>query len=223
MRQTLGFIAVWCGATVLAASVTWFGVRDVLRSQVFDDVRVESLNAALSRMEAESVPLGTPTGPATLPAPPSAQPTPGRRAPTPTARHSTLSPRVTGSPQDDHKVLAHSRNSTTPGSSRSTIAALKPARTAAALPGPVRTSTAPSPSAQMAANDRTRVVTVKNGSVSFTIDAGVCRLVAATPNPGFEAQVSQADGWVRVDLVQGQHGSAVYCVGKESRTDVWEY
>ncbi|GAA4191367.1 hypothetical protein GCM10022252_31140 [Streptosporangium oxazolinicum] len=67
------------------------------------------------------------------------------------------------------------------------------------------------------------MVNVKGGSVSFAIEDGVCRLIAAAPNAGYEAKVASATGWIRVDLVQGQHGSAVFCIGAENRTDLWEY
>ncbi|GHE47548.1 hypothetical protein GCM10017673_56680 [Streptosporangium violaceochromogenes] len=81
MRQTLGFIAMWCGATVLAASVTWFGVRDVLRSQVFDDARIEPLSVALTGVEATPVL----TVPPAVPGRPSVSPSPAVRPSTPRA------------------------------------------------------------------------------------------------------------------------------------------
>ncbi|MFD0891307.1 hypothetical protein ACFQ08_42735, partial [Streptosporangium algeriense] len=81
MRQTLGFVVVWCGATVLAAWITWFGVRDVLSTQVFDDARIESLDAELSRIGAVALPSSPPTG-MVVTGPPSASPQ-GRRTPGP--------------------------------------------------------------------------------------------------------------------------------------------
>ena len=64
---------------------------------------------------------------------------------------------------------------------------------------------------------------VKGGSVSFVIEGGGCRLVTAAPNAGYEAKVAQNAGWIRVDLVQGAHGSSVFCIGGENRTDLWEF
>ncbi|MGC5011657.1 hypothetical protein ACLQ2R_12910 [Streptosporangium sp. DT93] len=64
---------------------------------------------------------------------------------------------------------------------------------------------------------------VKGGSVSFAIEDGVCRLITAAPRVGYEAKVASATGWTRVDLVRGAHGSAVFCIGAEGRTDLWEY
>ncbi|MFD0891421.1 hypothetical protein ACFQ08_43315, partial [Streptosporangium algeriense] len=98
-----------------------------------------------------------------------------------------------------------------------------PTKAPAATPEPEKPSATPSPTPHLAAEGGTKTVSAKNGSVVFSIEGGVCRVVSANPNAGYEAQVTQAEGWVRVDLVQGQHGSAVYCVGRESRTDVWEY
>ncbi|MGW4422736.1 hypothetical protein [Streptosporangium sp. NPDC004631] len=96
-------MAVWCGATVLASSITWFGVRDVLRSQVFDDARIEPLGVALTRVTATPHPSELPSGPRVVPARPSVSPPPRGRTP----RASTVSPapardgrrpRVIGSP-----------------------------------------------------------------------------------------------------------------------------
>ncbi|GAA3131199.1 hypothetical protein GCM10017600_85560 [Streptosporangium carneum] len=219
---------MWCGATVLAASITWFGVRDVLRSQVFDDARVESLNSALTRVGAAPLVPTTPTGPGETPGTPSASPSRSRHVPAPdvsvTATRDTRQTRTTGSPHTTIRDPARSKGSTISNPVRSTTAAPPPAQTTSAAPKAARPSATPSSSAQAAlADEGTRVVSARNGSVSFSIEAGVCRLVAASPNAGFESQVSQADGWIRVDLVQGQHGSAVFCIGKENRTDVWEY
>lgn len=106
MRQTLGFIAMWCGATVLAASLTWFGVRDVLRSQVFDDVRIEPLSVALTGMETTPHFSGPPAGPGrpSVSPSPAAHPSTPRAAPTAPARSAPRqrgirpAPRVVGEP-----------------------------------------------------------------------------------------------------------------------------
>ncbi|MEV4098346.1 hypothetical protein [Streptosporangium saharense] len=237
MRQTLGFIVVWCGATVLAASITWFGVLDVLSSQVFDDVRIESLDSELSRIGAVALPSRPPTGTATVSGPPSASPQ-GRRTPgpysSPYGRRSTSHPRASGQARDDagglvrpRRISGHSRTTEAPPKPTGTptrTPTKAPAKAPTSAPEPEKAApSTPSPTAQLAADNGAKTVSAKNGSVSFSITGGVCKVVSANPNPGFEAQVTQAEGWVRVDLVQGQHGSAVYCVGGESRTDVWEY
>jgi hypothetical protein len=67
------------------------------------------------------------------------------------------------------------------------------------------------------------VVKVKGGEVAFTIGREGCRLISATPVSGYTAKIARADGWIRVDLVKGEHGTGVFCIGHERRTDTWEY
>ncbi|MER5649023.1 hypothetical protein [Streptosporangium sp. NPDC002524] len=229
MRQTLGFIAVWCGATVLAISVAWFGVRDVLRSEVFDDASVEPLNAAIGRTGDSAFPQGAPTGPQVVGTPAASSAAPGRTpAPrlTPPARD-TAGPRPDRSPSRTAATPVRTREtglsrpgpSASPSRSPSGPAATRaaPASSSSAAPRATATRT------QSISTENLRVVNVKGGSVSFAIEDGVCRLIAAAPNAGYEAKVASATGWIRVDLVQGQHGSAVFCIGGENRTDLWEY
>ncbi|WP_436764020.1 hypothetical protein [Streptosporangium sp. V21-05] len=228
MRQTLGFVAVWCGATVLAISVAWFGVRDVLRSEVFDDASVEPLNAAIGRTGDSVLPPGAPTGPPAVGTPAASSTAPGRtpapRLTTPPARD-TARPRPDRSPSRPAATPARAREtglsrpgpSASPSRSASRPAASRAAPSSSAAPKAAATRT------QSISTENLRVVNVKGGSVSFAIESGVCRLIAAAPNAGYEAKVASATGWIRVDLVQGQHGSAVFCIGGENRTDLWEY
>ncbi|MFF4418908.1 hypothetical protein ACFYY8_40795 [Streptosporangium sp. NPDC001559] len=239
MRQTWGFVVVWCAATVLAAGITWLGVRDVLTSQVFDDARVESLDAELSRIGAVAIPSKPPTGTAGVTGPPSSSPQ-GRHTPgtyvSPLGRRGTSQPRATGLPRGDRKgsvgsrrISGHERQPDDSPSKPSATGtptkppAKAPTKAPTATPEPEKASATPSPTPHLAAEGGTKTVSSKNGSVAFSIEGGVCRVVSANPNPGYEAKVTQAEGWIRVDLVQGDHGSAIYCVGGESRTDVWEY
>ncbi|MDP9850219.1 hypothetical protein [Streptosporangium lutulentum] len=239
MRQTLGFIAVWCGATALAIWVAWFGVRDVLRSQVFDDVKIEPLGAAFTGIRSAPLPRGAPTGPPDLGTPtaassPRSSPPPSssqkERTPDPHATPAS-STRRTAQPQPVHppgettRAPVRTRSSTVPDSvpTRAT-----PVPRTAGSPSPSSTpratrSSAEPRSAVQAANENVRVVTAKGGSVSFVLENGTCRLVTAAPNAGYEAKVAQNTGWIRVDLVQGEHGSSVFCIGGENRTDLWEY
>ncbi|MFC5835672.1 hypothetical protein [Nonomuraea insulae] len=150
MRRAMRYAAIWCGATVVAVSVSWFGVRGVLRNEFVDDVNVQ--------------PFLAPTI-----APPDNSPVP---AVTPTPRRTTKRPTNTKTPA--------------PG---------KPLK----------------------------VVTVKGGEVTFTLGDEGCRLVSATPAGGFTAKVARAEGWIRVDLVKGEHGTGVFCISHERRTDTWEY
>ncbi|MGW4801833.1 hypothetical protein ACWEPC_56410 [Nonomuraea sp. NPDC004297] len=153
MRRALRYAAIWCGATAVAVSVSWFGVRGVLRDEFVDDVAVEPFLAQ-----------------------------------TVAARNST-----------DHPVPEPSARDRTP----------------VATPTPRRTQDAPSPSL--------KVVKVRGGEVAFTLGSDGCRLVSATPVGGYTAKVARADGWIRVDLVRGEHGTGVFCIGHERRTDTWEY
>jgi hypothetical protein len=227
MRQSLGFIAVWLGATVLATWVAWFGVRDVLRSEVVDDMRIEPLSAVNGRTGAAALPVGAPTGS-----------TAGVGTPVATARsaepekHDRTRPPATPAPTAAKPVgratgsaPPATRSPSRPKSSGSPRTQPDPA------PGPTATRTSPAPKAseskapeaKAASDANVRVVNVKGGSVSFVIENGICRLVSAVPNAGYETKVSQADGWIRVDLIQGAHGSSAFCIGHENRTDVWEF
>ncbi|MBB2913101.1 hypothetical protein FHS43_004399 [Streptosporangium becharense] len=218
MRQTLGFIAVWCGATTLAVSISWFGVRDVLRSEVFDDARIESLGAAVARTAGAALPSSAPAGskPARTPAAP---PVPRRAAaphPVPDGpARETPRPRETPSkvvvvPATREPVPAVPRTLPTP-----------------AAPGATRTAgsgtAAPVPSARSFSGGNVRTVGGRGGSVSFVIEDGVCRLVAAIPRAGYESRTTSAAGRIQVDLVREGHGSAAFCAGGENRVGLWDY
>ncbi|MEV6152273.1 hypothetical protein AB0L53_18195 [Nonomuraea sp. NPDC052129] len=173
MRRALGYIVVWCGATVIAVSVSWFGVRGVLRTEFVDDVQVEPF-LAQAVADGDRTPSQAPT-PAKTPAP--------TRTPTPTK---------------------------TPTPTR-TAASTKPAVRKTQAPAPTRTP------------KNLRVVSVKGGEVAFTLGPDGCRLVSATPRSGYSTKVARNTGWIRVDLVKGEHGSGVWCISGEQRTDTWEY
>ncbi|WP_146104172.1 hypothetical protein [Nonomuraea solani] len=143
MRRAVRYTAIWCGATVVAVSVSWFGVRGVLRNEFVDDVNVEPFLARTIPARAES---------------------------SATPRRTTKKP----------------------------VASPKPAK-------PLK------------------VVTVKGGEVVFTLGAEGCRLVSASPVSGYTAKVARAEGWIRVDLAKGEHGTGVFCISHERRTDTWEY
>ncbi len=158
---------IWCGATAIAVFISWFAVRDVLRVEFVDDVRLDA-------MRAQTFPERDPTAPPTR----TALPTPVR----------TASP--------------------------------APMRTARPSPAPRRTTEKP-PSR---APEDVRVVRVKRGEVAFGLGASGCRLVSATPAAGHTAKVTEHPDWVRVDLVADDgHGTAVFCVSRERRTDTWDY
>ncbi|MBT2233991.1 hypothetical protein [Nonomuraea sp. NEAU-A123] len=156
---------------MVAISVSWFGVRGVLRTEFVDDVQVEPF-VAQAVSDGDRTPTKTPT-------------------PTPTP---TLTPSPTVTP--------------TPTRTRTRT---KPAVRKTPAPAPTRTP------------KNLRVVSVKGGEVAFTLGPEGCRLVSATPRGGYTAKVARNTGWIRVDLVKGEHGSGVWCISGEQRTDTWEY
>ncbi|MFG6196746.1 hypothetical protein [Nonomuraea sp. JJY05] len=163
MRRALRYAAIWCGATAVAVSVSWFGVRGVLRDEFVDDVGVEPFVA--QTIAADEAPL-TVTSPSPRPSP---------------------TPSLSRAPRKPEKSPEES---------------------------PVRS---PAPRTPL------KVVKVKGGEVAFTLGPEGCRLVSATPVSGYTAKVARATGWIRVDLVKGEHGTGVFCISHEQRTDTWEY
>ncbi|MEV0820780.1 hypothetical protein [Nonomuraea rubra] len=180
MRRALKYAAIWCGATVVAVSVSWFGVRDVLRDEFVDDVDVEPFLAQTIAADERAV----------------------------TRRPATPAP-VTSAPVTSAPVTS------------------APVTPAPVTPAPRRTPEeqrrTPVPATKKPSNPSLKVVKVKGGEVAFTLGADGCRLVSATPVSGYTAKVARADGWIRVDLVRGEHGTGVFCIGHEQRTDTWEY
>ncbi|MFD1545368.1 hypothetical protein [Nonomuraea guangzhouensis] len=154
---------------MVAISVSWFGVRGVLRTEFVDDVQVEPF-VAQAVSDGDRTPTRTPTPTPTL--------TPTRtKTPTPRPIPTRAKPTVRKTP----------------------------------TPAPTRTP------------KNLRVVSVKGGEVAFTLGPEGCRLVSATPRGGYTAKVARNTGWIRVDLVKGEHGSGVWCISGEQRTDTWEY
>ncbi|WP_327090577.1 hypothetical protein OIE66_08120 [Nonomuraea sp. NBC_01738] len=102
-----------------------------------------------------------------------------------------------------------------------------PTATPTPTPAPTARRTArrtPTPAPTLAApREDVRVVSVVGGEVAFTIGPEGCALVSATPRSGYTAKVSTHAAWIRVDLVRGEHGSGVWCISAERRTDTWEY
>ncbi|MGW3343767.1 hypothetical protein ACWDA3_10690 [Nonomuraea rubra] len=170
MRRALKYAAIWCGATVVAVSVSWFGVRDVLRDEFVDDVDVEPFLAQTIAADERAV-----TRRPATPAP--ATPAPVTPAPV------TPAPRRT--PEEQRRT--------------------------------------PVPATKKPGSPSLKVVKVKGGEVAFALGPDGCRLVSATPVSGYTAKVVRADGWIRVDLARGEHGTGVFCIGHEQRTDTWEY
>ena len=171
---------------MVAISVSWFGVRGVLRTEFVDDVQVEPF-LAQAVSDGDRTLTKTPT------------PTPTR---TKRPARETRASAPTGTPKTPES--APMRTPKTPES-----APTRPPKTPE--PTPTRTP------------GNLRVVSVKGGEVAFTLGPDGCRLVSATPRGGYTAKVARNTGWIRVDLVKGEHGSGVWCISGEQRTDTWEY
>ncbi|MEU8357252.1 hypothetical protein AB0C27_14670 [Nonomuraea sp. NPDC048882] len=189
MRRAMRYAAIWCGATAVAVSVSWFGVRGVLRNEFVDDVNVEPFLAQTLAADERDSPA------------------------TPTARRTTKKPAPVKTPATT-PAPAPAQTRTPPSDTPS------PAKRRTTTQKPASTPT-PSPTPTVAKN--LEVVKVKGGEVAFTLGPEGCRLVSATPVSGYTAKVSRAEGWIRVDLAKGEHGTGVFCISHEQRTDTWEY
>ncbi|MFB4315957.1 hypothetical protein [Actinomadura sp. 21ATH] len=99
-------------------------------------------------------------------------------------------------------------------------------RTGTGSPAARSTGARPAPSASAKApSGRVRTYVVKSGRVVLELSARSARLVSATPDSGFQAKVWRRDGWLRVDLTDGTHGSAVFATWKDHPplVQVYEY
>lgn len=80
----------------------------------------------------------------------------------------------------------------------------EPSRTPKAPPGkPDGGTSHPKPP------DNVRSYATRGGRAAMSIEKDRVRLVSATPNPGYETRVTQAEGWLRVDFLADEHTSSV--------------
>lgn len=85
------------------------------------------------------------------------------------------------------------------------------AATTAPVPAPTRTRTRPKPQpSRPPANVRSYAT--RGGRAALATVNGRVRLVSATPNPGYETRVTEADGWLRVDFLGDEHTSSVIAI-----------
>ncbi|MGP4023431.1 hypothetical protein [Actinomadura sp. 3N407] len=91
-----------------------------------------------------------------------------------------------------------------------------------AAPGGARSA---SPKPSHAPGERVRTYTVKSGRVVLALSDDEARLVSATPDDGFRAKVWRQSKWLRVDLTDDVHGSAVFAKwnGHAPIIQVYEY
>ncbi|XRQ13522.1 hypothetical protein ACN3XK_22355 [Actinomadura welshii] len=91
-----------------------------------------------------------------------------------------------------------------------------------AAPGGGRSSY-PAPSRKP--GEKVRTYTVESGRVVLALSEESARLVSATPDDGFRAKVWRQPQWLRVDLTDDVHGSAVFATWHDGavRVQVYEY
>lgn len=91
-----------------------------------------------------------------------------------------------------------------------------------AAPGGGRSA---SPKPSQAPGETVRTYTVKSGRVVLALSDDEARLVSATPDDGFRAKVWLQSKWLRVDLTDDVHGSAVFAKwnGHPPIIQVYEY
>ncbi|MEU8796998.1 hypothetical protein [Spirillospora sp. NPDC048819] len=96
----------------------------------------------------------------------------------------------------------------------------KPSKSPKAPPGGHESdSPAPKPP------DNVRSYATRGGRAAMSVEKDRVRLVSATPNPGYETRVTQADGWLRVDFLNDRHTSSVIATWHDTdpAVKVYEY
>ncbi|MFC9977296.1 hypothetical protein ACFVH6_40995 [Spirillospora sp. NPDC127200] len=149
MRRAMSYVAPWAVVTALAVTLSWLGVRDVVRTAVSD----------------RSAPVPV-TGPVTHASP-------------------TVRPVTGASPSRE------------PQSAEATRSAPPSARPSPRPP-------APAPSVDLG---DVRSYVTRGGRAALALAPGRVVLVSATPAPGFETRVSEAEGWLRLDFL-GRAGTS---------------
>ena len=71
--------------------------------------------------------------------------------------------------------------------------------------------------------DNVRSYPTRGGRAAMSIEKDRVRLVSATPNPGYETRVTQAEGWLRVDFLDDRHTSSVIASWYEHAPTVQVY
>ncbi|MGI5165934.1 hypothetical protein ACQEU3_16385 [Spirillospora sp. CA-253888] len=70
--------------------------------------------------------------------------------------------------------------------------------------------TSKAPSGKASPGEEIRTYTVRHGRVTLAIGPDSARLVSTSPDSGYTAKVWRRSTWLRVDLTNGPHGSAVF-------------
>ncbi|RKS74963.1 hypothetical protein BZB76_3488 [Actinomadura pelletieri DSM 43383] len=73
--------------------------------------------------------------------------------------------------------------------------------------------------------DNVRSYATRGGRAAMSVEKNRVRLVSATPNPGYETRVTQAEGWLRVDFLSDERTSSVVAswYGRDPTVKVYEY
>ncbi|TDC94229.1 hypothetical protein [Actinomadura sp. 7K507] len=121
------------------------------------------------------------------------------------------------------------------GPSAGSSAEASPSASPSASPGRSGADAAPTPTpegerpaapeASRKPGEKVRTYTVKSGRVVLALSGDAARLVSATPDDGFQAKVWKQSKWLRVDLTDDVHGSAVFAKwnGHPPLIQVYEY
>ncbi|WP_153541838.1 hypothetical protein [Actinomadura macrotermitis] len=103
----------------------------------------------------------------------------------------------------------------------------RPSAPATPSGGPTARRMPPRRTAPSAPDGRIRTYVVKSGRVTLSLSATSARVVSATPGSGFQVRSwrKEKDGWLRVDLTDGTHGSAVFATwnGHPPLVETYEY
>ncbi|WP_067488990.1 hypothetical protein [Actinomadura hibisca] len=100
-----------------------------------------------------------------------------------------------------------------------------PKRTAPAGAPSAGTPAGGAPSGGASAGEQIRTYTVRHGRVTLAIGRTSARLISTSPASGYKATVWRKSNWLRVDLADGQHGSAVFATwhAHAPLVEIYEY
>lgn len=158
----MSYVAPWAAATALAVTLSWLGVRGVVRGAVSDRSAPPLAGPVIHGSPSAPADIGSPTTRASVPAGEDSAP-----RPKPTPKPSTSSPKPTGD---------------------------------------------------------VRSFGTRGGHAVLAVSGGRVRLVSATPKPGYETRITQAERWLRVDFLDDDRTSSIVASwDREPKIDVYEY
>ncbi|MGW7350782.1 hypothetical protein [Streptomyces sp. NPDC054784] len=190
MRRTLLSAGAWTAATGAAVTLSWFAVHTMLAGTAYDPPRALPVSEAAASQEASDG--ATPRSSSTHRPRPSgsgASPDGGSEKPSGTS----------GGGEDGD---GDSGKGGTGGG----------ADDAGSTPRDRPTHTE-SPAAPTTPEGNIRSYSVEGGRVAFDLRQDSADLVSATPNPGWDMQVWEGEGWIRVTFTGsgGSRSTSVFC------------